>query len=40
MGVINGHLGVAPAEQGGEMVVDNSLPLNLFIMAVAKSERL
>ena len=25
-GVINGHLGAAPAEHGGEMVVDNSHP--------------
>ncbi len=40
MGVINGHLDAAPAEQGGEMVVDNSLPLNLFIVALIMSKAL
>jgi hypothetical protein len=40
MGVINSHLEAAHTEQGGEMVVDNSLPLNLFIIAFIMSKTL
>lgn len=39
-GVINSHLEAANTEQGGEMVVDNSLPLNLFIITFIMSKTL
>ena len=39
-GVINSHLEAARTEQGGEMVVDNSLPLSLFIITFIMSKPL
>ncbi len=39
-GVINSHLEAARTERGGEMVVDNSLPLRLFIITFIMSKPL
>jgi len=39
-GGINSHLEAAHTEQGGEMVVDTSLPLDLFIVMFIMSKTL
>ena len=39
-GGINSHLEAAHTEQGGEMVVDNSLHLDLFIITFIMSKKL